>query len=335
MVSEILSQREIDELLEALDSGDITINGMQEQTQEKKMKLYDWIKPNKFSKDQLKTLQIIYENFSRSFASFLSGILRVYCQVEISGVEPQTYREFANSVPDPALLCILDFKPLKGYVVFEISPHLAFAIIDRMLGGPGRATDKIRNFSEIEIAIIERLIKESLVLMDDAWANILETNFRLDRIESNAQLAQIVSPNETITIITLNTNIGEVEGMMNICIPHMSVEPVINQISTRYWFSSKLIDDGGEVKSDVISMQIESTFLELKAILGKASITIKEFLELQLGDVIRLDRMANEDIDITVENVNKFNGFIGLKNKMLAVQITSLERDVDIINEYE
>lgn len=325
-MSEILSQQEIDELLKALNDGEISINEINEKDSHKKIEVYDWTKPNKFSKDQIKTLRIIYENFTRSFASYFLGILRVYCQAEVFEVEPQTYREFINSLPNPVILCIIDFRPLKGSVLLVFPPDIAFAIIDRILGGPGKSIEKIRDFSEIEIVLFERIIRQLLPLMNDAWSNVMQTDFQLNRIETNAQLAQIISPNEAIAIVTLNVHIGELEGLVNFCIPHMPLEPVINQLSTRFWFSSKTTDESTEIESGFLSRQLESTYLHLRVLLGETTITIKEFLELQQGDVIRLDQKVEDDVDILVENKKKFNGHIGLVKNCLAVQITSIER---------
>lgn len=324
-MADILSQNEIDELLKALSSGEIDVNEIQEQAHEKKITTYDFRRPNKFAKDQLRTLQIIYENFSRLMASYLSGVLRTYCQVDLVSVEPQTYYEFINSLPDPVILGIIDFKPLKGSIIMEFSPGIVFSIIDKILGGTGKFTDSTRDFTEIEIALIERIIKQLLLLMSESWTNVMDTSFKLARIETNAQFAQIISPNETIAIITVNVNIANREGMMNICIPHMVIEPIINQLSTKYWFSTKMTEEGNKDESSILTKKIEETYLELRAILGNAQITIREFLGLQQGDVIMLDRKVEEDISLVVGDGEKFSAIVGVKDKKLAVQITRKE----------
>lgn len=325
-MSEVLSQQEIDELLNALRSGELNIDEIKEETQEKKVRVYDFRRPNKFAKDQLRTLQIIYENFSRLITSHLSGILRVYCQVDVVSVEPQTYYEFTNSLPDPVMLGIIDFKPLKGFMIMEFSPEIVYTIIDRLLGGPGKTVGKVRDFTEIEIVLLEKLIKDLTGLMNESWANVLKADIRLNRTETNAQFAQIVSPNETIAIITMNAQIGDVEGIINLCIPHMVLEPILPKLSTKYWFSGKMDEEDKKTQSGLIVRNIEDAKVEIKAVIGETTITVRDFLGLQQGDVIKLDRRIEEDIAIVIENHKKFCGIAGTKNKKMAVQITSKER---------
>jgi len=326
-LSDVLSQQEIDELLKALSSGELNINEIKEENQEKKIKLYDFRRPNKFAKDQLRTLQIIHENFSRLMTSYFSGVLRTYCQIDVVSVEPQTYYEFNNSLPEPVMLAIIEFKPLKGSIIMEFSPEIVYTIIDRLLGGPGKTAGKVRNFTEIEIVLTERLIKHLIGLMNESWANVLKTDLRLNRIETNAQFAQIVSPNETIAIITMNAQIGEVEGIINLCIPHMVLEPILPKLSTRFWYSSKIDDEERDVQSERIEKMIENAELTVKAVVGETTITVGDFIGLQPGDVIKLDRKINEDISIVIENRKKFCGIIGIKDKKFAVQITGKLRE--------
>jgi len=323
-VSDILSQREIDDLLNAFISGEVSISDIQEQTQEKKISVYDFRRPKKFAKDQLRTLQVIHENMARLLGSYFSGVLRVYCQVELVSVEPQTYSEFINSLPDPVVMSIIEFKPLKGSIILEISTNVVYAIIDRMLGGIGLAPEKVRNFTEIEIVLIERIVRQILQIMNNSWSNIIDADFKLEQIETNAQFAQLASPNETIAIITLDAHIGDVQGMMNICIPYLVIEPIINQLSSRYWFSEQYADENDRKLADVLASQIETTELELKAVLGKTEINVKDLLELQVGDVINLGKKVDEDISVYVGEMEKFTGVVGLKDRNLAVQITSL-----------
>ena len=161
--------------------------------------------------------------------------------------------------------------------------------------------------------------------MSDAWSNVIDAEFKLDRIETNAQFAQIMSPNEPIAIVTLSIQIGETEGMINICIPHIVIEPISNQLTTKYWFKSQVAEESDKKKTNVISKQLGSTKINLRAILGETYITVNDFIGLQKGDVICLDRKVDEDIDIMIENTKKFKGIVGLKNNNLAVQITNIE----------
>lgn len=321
-MAEILSQNEIDELLNALDSGELNVTEIQKDTEEKKVKLYDFRRPNKFSKDQLRTMQVIYENYSRLMASYLSGILRSFCQADVISVEPQTYYEFINSLPDPVVLGVMDFRPLSGSAIMEISPDIAFTIIDKLLGGCGRLLNSKRDFTEIEISLIQRIINKLVFLMNEPWANVINTDFKLDRVETNPQFAQFISPNETIAIITMNISIGEVEGIINICIPHMVVEPIIDQLSTKYWYSSGVGKNGDNDQSHLLAKRIEDTCVDLKAVLGVIEISVREFIGLQIGDVITLERQVKDEISLVVGGREKFSGIIGTRNNKYAVQIT-------------
>lgn len=321
-MAEILSQNEIDDLLNALNSGELNVTEIQDDVEEKKVKLYDFRRPDKFAKDQLRTMQVIYENYSRLMASYLSGVLRSYCEVEVISVEPQTYYEFINSLPDPVVLGFLDFRPLSGSAIMEISPDIAFTIIDKILGGSGRLIPHKRDLTEIEIILIRRIVNQLLSLMHEPWANVIQTDFRLERIETNPQFAQIISPNETIAIITMNITIGEIEGMINICIPHMVIEPIIDQLSTKHWFSSGLEGSKANDQSAILAKKIEDTYIDLRAVLGMAEITVREFVGLQIGDVIRLENQAKEEISLVVGGQDKFSGIIGTKNNRYAIQIT-------------
>ncbi|MFO7294598.1 MAG: flagellar motor switch protein FliM [Clostridia bacterium] len=323
-MAEVLSQREIDALLEAFMAGEVNINEIKEEAREKKVSVYDFKRPKKFAKDQLRTLQIIHENLARLMGSYFSGILRTYCQIELVSVEPQTYGEFINSLPAPVVLGIIGFRPLKGSIILEFSPNVVYAIIDRMLGGLGLAPEKVRDFTEIEIVLIERIIKQLLPIMNSSWANVVNAEFTLEHIETNAQFAQLISPNEPIAIVTLDAHIGEVEGMMNICIPYLVIEPIISRLSSKHWFSTKLAEEDERKYYQLLAAQIEATPVEVRAVLGQASITIRELIELQKGDVIKLDKKVDEDIAIYVGDVKKFCGIVGLKKHNLAVQITSI-----------
>lgn len=325
-MAEILSQKEIDELLSALSTGEVDMLDMQDRTDDSKIKEYDFKRPNKFAKDQLRTLEVIHESFARMMSSYLSAVLRTYCQAEVASVEPLTFYEFNNSLPEPVIVNIIDSRPLKGSIMLTISPDMAYFIIDKMLGGPGNGVDRVRDFTEIELTLIQRVVRQFLLFMSDAWSNVTDVEFRLDRIETNAQFAQIMAPNEPIAIVTLNVQIGEEEGMINICIPHIVIEPISNQLTTKYWFKSQISDEPDKGNVDAISEQIKFASVNLRAILGETNITLDDLINLEKGDVICLDKNVNTEIDVKVETIDKFKGKVGLKNNNLAVKITEITR---------
>jgi flagellar motor switch protein FliM len=328
-LGDILSQNEIDDLLNALNTGEIDVQEMQ-QTSEKKIKSHDFRRPSKFAKDHLKTLNIIHDNYARLITNFLTGYLRTVIQVDVISVEPLAYSDFSNSISNPAILAVVDFTPLSGSIVFEIAPNIAYAIVDRILGGRGAALEKMREFTEIEIAIIERIIIQILNLMREPWENVVSIRPRLERIETNAQFAQIISPNEMVALITLSARVGEVEGMLNICVPHMVVEPIVSKLSTKFWFSTVEKESTKEAR-EMLERKIESTKIPIRALLGETKITVGEVIGLQRGDVLPLDTKADDELRVMIGTLEKFKAMPGIKNKKIALKVTGIiEKEEDL-----
>lgn len=320
-MGDILSQNEIDDLLKALSTGEIDAHEIQTTTQEKKVKNHDFRRASKFAKDHIKTLNIIYDNYARLVTNFLTGYLRTLVQVDVVTVEALPYSDFSNSVSNPVILAIIDFAPMTGSIIFEIEPNISYALVDRILGGRGTSMERVREFTEIELAIIERIIIQILNLMREPWENVISIRPRLDKIETNAQFAQIVAQNETVALITLSARIGDVDGMINICIPHMVVEPIVSKLSTKFWFSTVEKEATPEMKES-IETRVENTRVPVKAVLGKSIISVQEFLDLQPGDVLPLDTGVNEDMEIHVGSHLKFYATPGVKKNKVAVKIT-------------
>jgi len=258
----------------------------------------------------------------------LSGYLRTLVQVEVQTVQPLQYSEFTNSIANPAVLGIVNLEPLPGSIIFEINPVIAYSLIDRILGGKGVGVDKVRGFTEIEIAILMRLMSQMLSLMREPWENVCEIRPVLDRIETNAQFAQLMSPNEMVALVTFTAKIGEVEGFLNICIPYMVVEPIMPKLSTKLWFS--LIEKGATEESrHSIETRVKETRIPIRAVLGKAQLTVREFLMLQEGDVLQLNTGVDGKVEIYAGNILKFYGKPGVRNKKNAVKITDIVRSED------
>jgi len=299
---------------------------MQATNEERKVKNHDFRKPNKFAKDHLRTLEIIHENYARLITNFLSGYLRALVQVEVISVEELSYYEFNNSISNPAVLGIVDFTPLSGTVLVELAPNIVFALIDRILGGKGSSTQKIREYTEIELAIIERILTQLLNLMREPWENVTQIKPKLDKIETNAQFAQIISPNEMIALITLSCKIGEIEGMINICIPYPVLENVITKLSTKFWFSMRE-KAATEESKETLEKKIEGTIVPIRVVLGRAELTVGEVAEIQIGDVVQLDTNVNRDLAVYVGDIYKFNARPGVKKNRVSVKVTGVIRE--------
>lgn len=322
---DVLSQDEIDNLLKALSSGELDVEEMK-GTDEKQVKNYDFARPSKFSKEHLRTLEIIFEHFGRLLATNLPAYLRKSVNVDIVNSEVVIYSEFSNALSNPVLLGVVSMKPLAGNMVMEMASNLGFAIVDRLLGGTGTALDKERDFSEIELTIIERIFSICVNLLKEPWENVIKVTPRLERIETNSQFAQIISPTETIAIITINLKIGDVEGLMNVCLPYTLLEPVMDKLNTKFWFSNMQEKDPtmyGEVIENVIS----KTKVPIKAILCESKVNVSDFVNLQIGDIIKIDKKVDQELDVYVGNIKKFNALPGYFEDKYAVRITDVIRE--------
>ena len=325
-MSEVLSQNEIDALLNALSTGEVDAQEMKEETTERKVKSYDFKNPQKMAKEQLRTLEIIHENFARLFQTFLSGYLRASVRAEVITVDQYAYSEFSNAISNPAFLSIMTMEPLSGQILLDISPNIAFAVIDRLLGGEGDQVSEIRNFTEIEQNLLKRMMLKTVDIISEAWDNVIILSPSLEKIETNAQFAQIVPPSETISLITMSVTVGEIEGLLNVCIPHLVIEPILNKLNTKLWFSATKQGATNEDK-EYLEKRIKNTKVPVVAELGKATLTVMDLLELQMGDVIKLDQDVEEEIEIKVGSYNKFYGTLGANKKKMAVKITRAYKD--------
>ena len=324
-MGDVLSQSEIDNLLNALSSGELDVEEIKENN-EKQVKDYDFARPSKFSKEHLRTLEIIFEHYGRLISTNLPVYLRKSVQVEVMNSEAVTYQEFSNALSNPVLLGIINFAPLQGNIIIEMATNLGYAIVDRMLGGRGDALEKVREFSEIELLIIEKILVICVNLLKEPWENVVDIYPHLERIETNSQYAQIISPSEMIAIVTMNIKIGDVEGLMNICLPYITVEDVIDKLNTRYWYANIQSHDSTDYTETIESL-IKRANVPVKAILGKSVISVNDFASLQLGDIIRLDREVEDELDIYVGNIRKFTALPGSSDDKYAVRITSVIRE--------
>ena len=320
-MGDTLSQEEIDNLLKAFNDGDLNADDFSD-TKEKQVKNYDFARPSKFSKDHLRTLEIIFENYGR----LLPAYLRKNVQVEVVNAEANTYSEFANALSNPVILGVVNFAPLEGNIIIELSANLGFTIVDRMLGGGGAPLERNRDFTEIELIILERVLEVCTNLLVDPWESVVSIEPRLERIETNSQFAQFISPGEMTAIITMSVKIGSVEGLMNICIPYSCVEPVIDKLNTKYWYSSMKESDSGAYQ-EVIEDIIDYAKIPVKAMLGRSTISVNDYINIQIGDIIKLDTKVNDELEVYVGNIKKFTALPGATSDSYAVRVTSVIRE--------
>lgn len=324
-MGEVLSQSEIDNLLAALSTGELDVDTI-DNSDDKQVKNYDFERPAKFSKEHLRTLEIIFEHYGRLLSTNLPIYLRKNVSVAVASSETVTFSEFTNALATPSILGIMNFNPLSGSAIIELSTNLGFSMIDRMLGGEGNPLEKGRDFSEIELSIIEKIMVICIQLLREPWKNVLEINPYLDRLETNPQFAQVIAPNDMIAIVTLNLKLGDVEGFMNICLPYFTLESIMDRLNTKYWFAN-MQTNVDEEYDEYIESLIRRVEIPVKAVLGRSTVSVIDFIDLQIGDVIRLDTNVDSELNVYVGNLKKFTAMPGAEEEHYAVQVTSVYRE--------
>ncbi|MCI1207855.1 MAG: flagellar motor switch protein FliM [Treponema sp.] len=322
-MNEVLSQDEIDQLLAAISSGESEVDDFKPVSDTRKIKIYDFKRPDKFSKEQIRTVSIMHETFARLTTTSLSAQLRSLVHVHVASVDQLTYEEFIRSIPTPTTLAVINMDPLKGNAVLEIDPTITFAIIDRLFGGKGATTgNKNRDLTDIEQSVMEGIIVRILANMREAWTQVIDLRPRLGQIETNPQFAQIVPPSEMVVLVTLETKVVEEEGMMNFCIPYLTIEPIISKLSSQFWFSSVRRSSTTQYLG-TLKEKLSSVDMDVVAEIGSINLPIRDVLSLQVGDVVRLSNIrAGDPLTLSVGSKKKFYCQPGVVGKKMAVQIT-------------
>jgi len=326
-LSDVLSQNEIDNLLAALSTGELDVEEMAKSS-EKKVRDYDFKRPAKFSKEHLRTLEIIYEHYGRLLSTTLPLYLRKNVTITVENSETVTFSEFSNALSNPVILGLVNFNPLQGQIIVEVQSNLGFCFIDRMLGGEGGALDRPRPFTDIEMPLIEKMVTICVQQLVEPWENVVDIDPILDRIETNPQFAQVISPTDMIAIVTLNLKIGEVEGLMNFCLPFFTLESVMDRLNTKYWYSS-MQKHNEENDTEYLESLVKRVDVPVKAVLGKCQVSVSDFVQLQQGDIIRLDSKVNQEMHVYVGDIDKFTALPGTSDDKYAVRITSVLREED------
>ncbi|UOF89366.1 flagellar motor switch protein FliM [Fodinisporobacter ferrooxydans] len=323
-MAEVLSQAEIDALLSALSSGELIADDIRKDETERKVRVYDFKRAMRFSKDQVRSMTRIFENYGRFLTSYFSAQLRTYVEIDVASVDQLPYEEFIRSIPKMTILNIFNIHPLEGKFVMEINPNVAFAMLDRLMGGTGNLMETSRSLTEIETSVMEQIFHRALDSFRDAWKDIIDFLPELDVIEENPQFMQLVSPNETVAVVTLSVKIGEITGMINFCMPHVVLEPIIPKLSVHYFVDQQKSKRERPEDQETIKKQLNRAFVTVSAELGHTRIQVRELLELSVGDVITLDDSIDDRIKLFVGGKQKFFGQPGLYKGKVAMQITSV-----------
>lgn len=321
MKGEVLSQNEIDALLSAITSGEMDADELKQENEEQRVRSYDFKRALRFSNDQIRSISRLHENYSRLLTTYFSAQLRTYIHISVASVDQIPYEEFIRSIPEMTVLNIFSMAPLNGRIIFEVNPNIAYAMLDRTLGGKGNSQNKIDNLTEIESTILTTLFERSLGHLKEAWSSVVDIDPVLEQLEVNPQFLQLVSPNETVVVVSLNTTIGETTGMINICIPHVVLEPIIPRLSVRYWMQTENQRERKPEEIKGLTENVKDTKLDLNVLLGQTEISIDDFLKVEKGDIINLDQSINDPLLLKSGDEALFYVQPGHNKNKVAVQI--------------
>src|SRR5579864_6784742 len=329
-LADALDQSEVDALLAAVDTGQVQqadssaalLGGRRGGRAD--VALYDFKRPERVAKDQMRALEALHEGFGRNLGAALSGYLRTIVEVSVTHIEQLTYSEFIHSLPNPTCFNLLKSEQLDGQLCLEISPLIIYPIIDRLLGGSN--ADLFipqRPLTQIEQRLVQRITDRATHHLSEAWSNLTPVTFSVQDFESNPQLVQIVPPNETVVVVGFELKMGNRAGTMSLCIPYNVIEPIMGLLATQNWFSYQR--KGGQedhlrkLKTNVVNAPVEA-----RAFLAQTTIKLNELLALQVGDVITTDKPIEREVLIQVEGKHKFLGQIGQLRGKRALRVTTV-----------
>ncbi|HCX64797.1 MAG TPA: flagellar motor switch protein FliM [Eubacteriaceae bacterium] len=331
-MEQVLSQQEIDSLLNALNTGEVNPEDLKEEEEKNKVKAYDFRRPIKLSKEYINTLYMIFENFSKIASNLLSNQARKNVNLTLGAIEQVSFDEFLHSIPNPTLMGTFNTESLNGTQIIEINPQFSMQVVEILCGGgkAGNANLKKDKFTDIELGILEDIVLNLLQAFEASWMEILEVKTELESLETNPQLIQTMSPNEPVVLISFSVDIFEERSFINICIPYVSFENITDKLSIKSWFDMDK-NHGEKVYKEEISEKLMSTKVDLTVEFGKTVITVDDFMHLEQDDVIQLDLKTDDPMKMYVEDKLHYMVQPGLYNDKLAVQILQyVEEDVDL-----
>ncbi|MCL1843923.1 MAG: flagellar motor switch protein FliM [Defluviitaleaceae bacterium] len=323
-MGDILSQSEIDALLQQMMTGGEGISDVPPpRIKTDGIRPYDFHNPSKFNREQLRTLENIFDNFARSTSSFLTGYLRTSTHMEVSSSEEIMYRDFNVALANPVILSMIELAPLKGTVIADMSSNIGYAIIDRILGGPGFGLNKLRDFSEIEKILLERVMLQILNFLPEPWESVLPLRPRLEKVETNTQFAQIIAPTDKVALVVLTIKIGSSEGNISFCLPHRVLEPIMDRLYTRFWYGQRE-EENKDLYREKLEIELERAKVPVSVQVGKTRLMVNDFINMQVGDIIPLDSYVSSDVAVYIGSMHKFHAKPGTSRGKFAVQITDL-----------
>jgi flagellar motor switch protein FliM len=325
-MQEVLSQQEID-LLSSLATKRVSATSAKATKMRKRIREYDFKRPNRFSNEQIRTLEMMHENFARLLSTFLSAHLRTVVEVKLLSVQELSYGEFIGSVLNPTVMVLVSVEELKGQMLFEINPILAFNLLDRLLGGKGGGKEEYRALTEIEVTIIKRLFGQVINKLSEAWIYVFSLVGNIERLETNPLFVHMVAENEMVALVSLEIKMHEVQGVINLCFPYTLLKPVARKLNAHHWFSQSEKEVVAMQSVNILQERLLGTVVPIIVELGRTTIAVKDLLELQVGDVVSIGSRITEDIDVLICERPKFRARPGMLGDKYAVEITGIRRE--------
>lgn len=323
-MAKILSQDEIDALLTTVSAGDSEASA--DQFDDEKLRsivAYDFKHPNRVSKDQIRTLENMHDNFAGHFGSSLSTVLRSIVDVDLVSVDQITYSEFIMSLVSPSSTYTFSARPLEAVCLVDFNPTLTFSLIDRMFGGHGKILESERELTGIERSVMGRLVQRLYKELTKSWEHLVQIEIEQISFETNPQFIQIVPPGETVVVISLQVKLFQSTGLLTICYPYVSLEPVITKLSAQNWIDAtkkKNLAADRDANSD----NLREVQAELAAVLLQSRLKMRDFLRLKVGDVIPSEKKISQPIDVWVNRQKKFTAHPGLAGRKRAFQVVEI-----------
>ena len=328
-MADVLSQNEIDALLSALSTGELEADDVTKDEEKHKVKLYDFKSPQKFSKEHIRTLELVHDNYARIISNYLTGQIRQSVKVKIETVEQITYEEFIHSVQNPTIITVFKMPPLAGNIIFETNPQFSLRVIDILLGGNGTRKVDTKEFSDIDKNIMKQITSGMISNLKLAWESVLNVEPEVEGIETNPAINQTLAPNEPVALITFSVEMGKSSTFINMCIPYLSIEKILDKLVVQYSFQNN--DENMMAESRIkIEEGIHKVDIEIKAELGSTNLTVDDFLKLTKGDVIKLDNRSSSPIKVYVGDEECYYGKPGIVGKNMGVMILDItDKEVD------
>lgn len=333
-MNRILTQEEVDALLSAVDRGELSEpSSAPPRVASRVVVTYNFRKPNRISKDQVRMFESIHDTFARLAASSLTTLTRGLVEVELTGVEQVTYAEFIMALAPPTCIAVFNMDPLKGGATLEINARLLFRFIDRLLGGSGLLPVRVRELTEVEQVLVERMAVRLMMDLQQAWHRVGTFGFRVSHLETNPQFLQLTAPSEVVILVNFTVRAGDVEGPMTLAFPHLLLEGVLPRLDSHRSFAAHRPLSREEREG--LYENLLRLGLEIRAVLADAPLTVRELLELEPGDVIPLGRPTTTAAVVEIEGVPRFTAQPGVTRSRRAVRILAPLPKGEIIRDAE